>query len=115
MSNTIKNHVSEEEEEEERWEIQVVQVFTKEAWDSLKRGNIRVDGAKVVVDCMTNDVWGTRAQRQAEPGELVERLRRVIGEAEGIVVCEVKPMQHIDVVISTPGSMAYVCIHTDTT
>ena len=37
-----------------------------------------------------------------EPQEVVERLREAIGEmerTEGIVVCEVKPMQHIDVVL----------------
>ena len=53
------------------------------------------------MDCIMNDVRGTRLQERMEPGEVAERLRRVIGEmggAEEVVVCEVKPMQHINVV-----------------
>ena len=53
------------------------------------------------MDCIMNDVRGTRLQERMEPGEVAERLRRVIGEMEGaeeVVVCEVKPMQHINVV-----------------
>ena len=43
-------------EERERWEIQV-QVFTlREAWDRLRREDIRLDGIRVVVDCITNEV-----------------------------------------------------------
>ena len=84
-------------EEREKWEIQVVQAFTlREAWVRLRRGDIGVEGARVVVDCVTNDVQG-----RVEPGEVAERLRRVIGEmrgAEKVVVCEVKPMRHINVV-----------------
>ena len=85
-------------EEREKWEIQVVQAFTlREAWERLRRGDIGVEGARVVVDCVTNYVRGTRRQGRVEPGEVAERLRRVIGEmggAEEVVVCEVKPMQH---------------------
>ena len=88
-------------EERERWEIQV-QVFTlREAWDRLGREDIRLDEFKVVVDCITNEVRGTRLQGWVELEEVVERLRRSIGDmggVEGIVVCEVKPKQHIDVV-----------------
>ena len=52
---TVKVHIR--EEEKEKWEIQVAQVFTlKEAWDGLRKGNMRVDGARVVVDCIMNDV-----------------------------------------------------------
>ena len=53
------------------------------------------------MDCIMNDVRGTRLQERMEPGEVAERLRRVIGEmggADEVVVCEVKPMQHINVV-----------------
>ena len=89
-------------EEREKWEIQVVQAFTlREALERLRRRDIGVEGARVVVDCITNDVRGTRLQERVEPGEVVERLRRVIGEmggADEVVVCEVKPMQHINVV-----------------
>ena len=88
-------------EERERWEIQV-QVFTlREAWDRLGREDIRLDGVRVVVDCITNEVRETRLQGWVELGEVVEWLRRVIGDmggVEGIVVCEVKTMQHIDMV-----------------
>ena len=99
---TIRNHIHREERRE--WEVQVEQVFRlEEARDKVRRGEIRVGGAKVVVDCMTNDVRGTRAQRAAEPWELEERVRLVIEEmrragAEEVVLCEVKPMQHVDVV-----------------
>ena len=52
----------------------MVQVYTlEEARDRLRRGDIRVDGARVVVDCMTNDVRGTRVQRWVELGEVMER------------------------------------------
>ena len=72
---TIKNHGS--EEEKERWEIQVVQVLTlREAWDRLRRGDIRVDGARVVVDCVMNDVLGTRKRGQAESREVAKTHRR---------------------------------------
>ena len=67
----------------------------------MRRRDIRVGRARVIVDCIKNDVRGTRLQGRVERGEVVERLRSVIGEmggSEGIVVCEVKPMQHIDVV-----------------
>ena len=100
--NTIRNHMHREERRE--WEVQVEQVFRlEEARDKVRRGEIRVRGAKVVLDCMTNDVRGTRAQRAAEPWELEERARLVIEEmrragAEEVVLCEVKPMQHVDVV-----------------
>ena len=97
---TIMNHMTREERKE--WEVQVVEVFTLvEARAKLRRGEIRVEGARVVVDCLTNDVRGTRVRRRAEPWEVEERLRMVIGEMRGsvgVVVCEVKPMQFMDVV-----------------
>ena len=99
-SDTIMTHVR--GEAKEKWEVQVERVYTlEEARDRVRRGDIRVDGARVVVDCVTNDVRGTRRRGKAEPQEVAERLREAIGEmgrAERIVVCEVKPMQHIDVV-----------------
>ena len=99
---TIGNHIR--REERWKWEVQVEQVFT--LWgvrDKVRRGEIRVEGARVVVDCMTNDVRGTRAQRPVEPWELEERLRVVIGElrrsgAGEVVLCEMKPMRDINVV-----------------
>ena len=98
-SDTIMSHVRGEAKE---WEVQVERVYTlEEARDRVRRGDIRVEGARVVVDCVTNDVRGTRRRGQAEPREVAERLREAIremGRAERIVVCEVKPMQQIDVV-----------------
>ena len=49
--NTIITHVRGKE-----WEVQVYTL--EEARDRLRRGDIRVDGARVVVDCVTNDVRG---------------------------------------------------------
>ena len=47
----------------------MLQVFTlKEAWDRLRKEDIRMDRAMVVVDCITNDVQGTKLQRRVEPG-----------------------------------------------
>jgi hypothetical protein len=74
---TIGNHIWREERKE--WEVQVEQVFRlEEARDKVRRGEIRVEGAKVVVDCMTNDVRGTRAQR---PAEKLDRLEVELNHA----------------------------------
>ena len=46
------------------------------------------------MDCIMNDVRGTRLQERMEPGEVAERLRRVIGEMGGAE----EVVQHINVV-----------------
>ena len=61
-----------------------------------------VRGAVVVVDNLTNDIRGTRQRPAAALDELVsrtDRLRRIILEAGAatVILCQVKPMQHIDV------------------
>ena len=58
-------------------------VHAGKAWYRLRREDIRVDGAKVVVFCIMNKVWGTRMHGRVEPGEVLERLRRVIGYMGG--------------------------------
>ena len=63
---------------------------------------MNVAGAKVIVDSLTNDTRGTRARPAVSPEELirlVDCLRWAVMQAGavGVVTCQVKPMQAIDV------------------
>ena len=63
---------------------------------------INVEGAIVVLDCMTNEARGMGTRRAISPHELVshvaclsERLR--VAGASATIICEIKPMEVVDV------------------
>ena len=81
--------------ERDAYDIEVVVSFTVgEAWSLVNSGKVDVQGAFVVVDCMTNEVRGMGARRALSPRELVSRVAglreklRVAGAAAA-VICEI--------------------------
>ena len=61
-----------------------------------------MEGVRVIIDVMTNDIRGTRGQAQTSPLELTDRVGKVVAivkekGAKGMVVCEAKPMNLRDV------------------
>ena len=84
-------------------EVEVVAAYTtEEAIRRVERGDIRVCGATVVIDNLTNDARGTRGRPAVSPQELVQRVDQLRGRiraagAAAVVVCQIKPMQVTDV------------------
>ena len=67
----------------------------------MDRGEIDVEGALVIIDCLTNSARDTRRGLALTPDELVWRFDRLqerlwTAKADGIVVCEIKPTQLAD-------------------
>lgn len=99
--NTIMNHVPRENRKE--IDVEVVVAYTlDEAYRRIDRGEIDVGGAIVLVDDLTNDVRGTRQRPAVTPQQLlrlVDNLRRRVmaAGAQAVIVCQLKPMQTVDV------------------
>jgi hypothetical protein len=95
------------EKERDGFDIEVVMAYTLEgALGMIRRGEIKTKEAVVVVDNLTNNVRGTKARPRTTPVAVAERLGELLDtmwEAQAVVVCEVKPMQHVDV---TPYNIA---------
>ena len=98
---SIKNHVPRGKRNE--LEIEVAVVYTlDEAYRRIDHGEIRVEGAVVLIDTLTNDVRGTRSRPAATPQQLLRlvdglRRRAMAAGAVAVVVCQIKPMQIVDV------------------
>jgi hypothetical protein len=98
---TVKRHMPKEKRQKCR--IRVVTTYTLfEAFDKIRDGKIKVEGARVVLDVTTNDIRGTRGQARTTPQELINRVGKVVAimkekGARGVAVCEVKPMNLMDV------------------
>ena len=99
--NSIKEHIPRSRREE--FEIAVVPTYTlEEAYYRVKRGEVDVNGAVVVIDCITNDVRGTQRKPAATPEEAVNRVDMLQGMlrangAEDVITMQIKPMQFTDV------------------
>ena len=79
-------------------EIDVKAVYTLDgAFYAIERGECDVQGATVVLDALTNDVRGTRSLPPATPQQLVHRVDRLRRYLMRVVVCQLKPMEIIDV------------------
>ena len=68
----------------------------EETYNKVRNGEIDVKGKAVILDCMTNDV------RRTTPPEMARRTGMLLdifeeAETEAVVVCEVKPIRHLDV------------------
>ena len=100
-SGSIMNHIPRAKRNE--MEIDVVVAYTlDEAYRRIDRGEIDVVGAIVVIDDLTNDVRGTRSRPPTTPQQLVRlvdtlRRRVMAAGAEAVIVCQLKPMQTVDV------------------
>ena len=98
---SIMNHVP--REKRKGLSIEVVVAYTlEEAHRRINRGEIRMEGAVVVIDNLTNDVRGTRSRPAVSPQQLlrlIDGLRRTVmaAGAAAVVVCQLKPMQATDV------------------
>ena len=98
---SIRNHMT--HDERRLYDIEVAVPYTLEAAiQRVDRGAIDVRGAIVIIDCLTNDIRGTRLRPSVSPQQLVcgvDRLRRVLkmAGAKAAVVCQVKPMRLGDV------------------
>ena len=103
----IKAHIP--RHQRDRFDIRVEVIYTlMEAYDKLGRGGLKVEGEAVLLDVSTNDVRGTARVPRTRPDEVAarfERVARLLLEkgAVGVCVCEVKPMNFMDV---TPYSNA---------
>ena len=98
---TVKNHIP--AWRRGKFTIRKETTYTmEEAYHRVGRGEVDVRGAVVVVDCLTNNVRGTRQRTAASPDELVyltDQLRQRIlaAGAAKVIICELKPMQCVDV------------------
>ena len=107
----IKDHIH--GEERHQYDIQVVEAFhVEDAYFLVAEGKIDVSGAIVVVDCLTNDVRGTKRKSALGPEELVRQidvLRATTWRAKETVICQVKPMRHVNVVPFNKLLHEYLC------
>ena len=100
-ADSIKRHMP--REERYKYDIDICVAYTlEEAIRRVETRTVDVIGAKVIIDDLTNDVRGTRARPAVSPRELirlVDQLRWKVmrAGAVGVVVCQVKPMQAMDV------------------
>ena len=100
---SIMNHVPRGKRGE--MSIEVVVAYTlEEAYRRIDRGEIRTEGAVVLIDNLTNDVRGTRSRPAVTPQQLlrlVDGLRRKVmaAGAVAVTVCQLKPMQATDVTL----------------
>jgi hypothetical protein len=91
-------------EKRKKPKIRVYTTYTLfEAFEKIWDGKIKVEGARIIIDVMTNDVRGTRGQPRVTPEEVAIRVGRVVTTvkekgARGVAVCEVKPMSLLDVI-----------------
>ena len=103
---SVKNHIP--KGERDNYEIDIAVSYTlEETLGKIERGAIKVDGAVVVLDCLTNNVRGTRARKAASPEELLDQVRRLrdrilVASAASVIVCEIKPLRDTNV---TPYNM----------
>ena len=104
---SVMNHIP--LEERGKHDVKLHVAYTAgEAFRRVGDGEIDVRNATVIIDNLTNDVRGTRLRPAASPQELVQRVHslrerlRAAG-ATATVVCEVKPMEVVDV---TPHNKA---------
>ena len=90
-------------EERDKYDIEVVVAYRLEdAYERVRRGEVAVNGAYVVIDNITNSIKGNWHHRGESPEEVVNKvaqLRSLIlaSSAAAVVVAEVKPMGHVDV------------------
>ena len=100
-SNSILNHVP--REWRDKFDVRVVPAYTtEEAFIRVGNGDVDVRNAVVVIDVLTNDVRGTRQREAVSPEDLIWRvgmLRQRLREAgaTATVVCQIKPMEVVDV------------------
>ena len=100
-SDSIRNHIP--IAERERYNIEVAVAYTTdEAYQRITRGAIDVRDAVVIIDNLTNDIRGTRVRTSLSPNELLQRVDQLrekmkMEGAFAVVVCQVKPMQMMDV------------------
>ena len=98
---SIKRHIP--IEERDLVSLQIVVAFTtEEATRCVERGIIDARGAVVVIDTLTNDVRGTRVRPPQSAQEVIRGVDGLRGRlrtagAAAVIVCQLKPMQMIDV------------------
>ena len=98
---SIKYHMP--EEERENHEVVVVIAYrVEEAMSRVKKGDLGIAGATVLIDCHNNDARETRKARRLSPEELtnsVDKFRKQLWDAGAcnIVVCSMKPTKRCDV------------------
>ena len=98
---SIKRHIPPDEREEHDVRLHVAYT-TEEAFRRVDSGEIDVKNTTVIIDNLTNDVRGTRQRPAVSPEELVKKVDRLreklrAAGATATVVCEVKPMEILDV------------------
>ena len=109
----IKDHIV--REERANYDIVVVPAFhVEDAYKMVTKHQVNVSGAIVVVDCLTNDVRGTKKKSPLEPEELVRQIHLLReatcwANAKETVICQVKPMQHVDVTHHNKLLHEYLC------
>ena len=91
------------EEEKENHEVTIVIAYrVEEAISLVKKGDLGIAGATVLIDCHNNDARETRKARRLSPDELtsaVDKLRKQLWDAGAfnIVVCSMKPTERCDI------------------
>ena len=98
---SVKRHISPEERDKHDVKLHVAYT-TEEAFRRVGAGEIDVRNATVIIDNLTNDVRGTRQRQAVSPEELVQRVDQLrerlrAAGATATVVCEIKPMEVLDV------------------
>ena len=94
-ADSIRHHLPEETRED--FEIQLdITYRVEQASDRVDSADLNVDGAYIIVDCLSNNARDTRTARALSPCELVDQVAKLRDKlwragAAGIVICSLKP------------------------
>ena len=100
-ASSVRYHMPEEDKEE--YDINLVIAYRiGEAADIVDQGDLAINGATIILDCLSNDARNTkRAPRLSldQHAQALDSLRKKLWQkgAARIVVCSVKPTQRADV------------------
>ena len=100
-TNAVLSHIP--DNEKGGLNIDITTLYTiEEAYYRIKRGDVKVEGKIVVVDCVTNSIRGRGGRLRTTPREISREMKILLDvikdkKALAITVCEVKPIRHLDV------------------
>ena len=108
----VKDHIV--REERDRYDVKIIPAYhVEDVYKMVANHQVDVNGAILVIDCLTNDVRGTKRKSAIGPEELIRQvdiLRSKTWGAKETVLCQVKPMRHIDVTRHNALLHEYLCV-----
>ena len=97
---SVKHHIPEECRDD--YDVNIVIAYRiGEAKSLVEKGDLAINGAIVIIDCLGNDARDTRQAPKLTPDQHVQKLdelRKVLWErgATDVIVCSLKPTQRAD-------------------